>query len=441
MHNVLDPLDWVPDELAQLRTSGYDTDRFAGRVAEALSRASRDDMLAVRADLQSASRIPGWQYDEPDSEASLLALIASVPSGRQQWSGDDDDLYRRLHGAWLGRCIGCCMGKPVEGLTKREVELYARAAGDFPISTYLPLIDPLPDGVSHLHESAGYSAAGLFDAMPRDDDIDWTILGLSMLETHGEHLGTTDIATAWLDSLPFTQTFTAERAAYRNLLHGLVPPTTATHDNPYREWIGALIRADIFGYVHPGHPAAAARLAVIDARLSHVGNGVYGEMWAAALVAAAFTATDMLEAVTSATAFVPPGSRLHAALRKTVGLFEAGMPWDDAMLAIESEVGHYDWVHTINNAAHIAAALLWGGGDFVKTISLVVHLGCDTDSAGATAGSVFGAMYGVDAIPGRLAEPLNDCVRSAIRGFDRTTISQLVDRTHALATSAGGERI
>ncbi|MFT2526082.1 ADP-ribosylglycohydrolase family protein, partial [Escherichia coli] len=82
------------------------------------------------------------------------------------------------------------------------------------------------------------------------------------IERYGRGLTTDDIAVEWLDRIPFTQTFTAERAAYRNLVHGLSAPDTAIVDNPYREWIGALIRGDIFGYVHPGDPVAAARLAL-----------------------------------------------------------------------------------------------------------------------------------------------------------------------------------
>ena len=61
-------------------------------------------------------------------------------------------------------------------------------------------------------------------------------------------------------------------------------------DNPYREWIGAQIRADICGYV-PRPPGAAAKLAFRDASLSHTANGIYGAMWSAALVAAAFAGT------------------------------------------------------------------------------------------------------------------------------------------------------
>ena len=151
----------------------------------------------------------------------------------------------------------------------------------------LPLMNELPAGVSHLHEFAPFSTAGNFTEAPRDDDIDWTILALALAEGYGPVLTTADIARGWLDRLPFTQTFTAERAAYRNLIYGLKPPQTASIDNPYREWIGALIRADMFGYLNPGNTARAAREAVVDARLSHLGNGIYGEMWAAALVAAA----------------------------------------------------------------------------------------------------------------------------------------------------------
>lgn len=81
--------------------------------------------------------------------------------------------------------------------------------------------------MTRLHPSTAVATRGRFDDVPRDDDIDWTILGLHLLERHGRDLTTEQIA-GWLDRIPFTQTYTAERAAYRNLIRGLRPPETAT---------------------------------------------------------------------------------------------------------------------------------------------------------------------------------------------------------------------
>ena len=92
---------------------------------------------------------------------------------------------------------------------------------------HVPRLVPLPAGVERLHPSADGALAGSFDACPRDDDLDFTVLGLHLLETHGERFTVADVAAAWLDRLPFTQTYTAERAAYRNLVTGHPPETAA----------------------------------------------------------------------------------------------------------------------------------------------------------------------------------------------------------------------
>ena len=88
-----------------------------------------------------------------------------------------------------------------------------------------------------------------------------------------------------------------------------------------------LIRADIFGWVYPGRPRAAAILAHRDASLSHVANGIYGEMWAAALVSSAFVATDALDAVERSLDHVPPTSRLAGAVRDVLAMHAAGDAW------------------------------------------------------------------------------------------------------------------
>jgi ADP-ribosylglycohydrolase len=424
MHDVLDPRDFIPDEAEQLTLSGYTVGSLEEQARTAAAAGDLTALAGIRDMLHSVQRNPDWAYDEPDDDDALHALSDAIAPVEV----DAASLPRRITGAWLGRTIGNTLGKPVEGLSRDEMEIYLRAADQWPLTGYLPLIDPLPAGVSTLHPSAPVATAGNFADVPRDDDIDWTILGLHYIETYGRGVTTEQIAAEWLDRVPFTQTYTAERAAYRNLIHGIVGTETATRDNPYREWIGALIRGDAFGYVNPGNPGAAARLALVDARLSHTANGIYGELWAAALVAAALAATNAAEALRIAIRVVPERSRLFEALHGIAVLFEGGATHTEALDWVDSHLGHYPWVHTINNAALIAIGLLWGAS-FIQAVGITISGGRDTDSNGATVGSVYGALHGTAAIPAELIGTTHVHVRSAVRDFDRITIDQLSERT------------
>ena len=428
MHDVLDPRDLLADEWEQLRLSGYLVGELEPAVRDALAAGDAADMWRELDGLSTARRDAAWPYDEPVDPESILGGLDDV----RPLPVLDGELQDRVRGAWLGRAVGNTLGKPVEGLTRVQARTYLRAADSWPLAGYMPLLDALPPGVPGLHPSAPIATLGRFTDVPRDDDIDWTILNLHVLERYGSDFTTDDVLREWLDRMPFTQTYTAERAAYRNAIGGLRPPQTATYRNPYREWIGALIRGDAFGYVRPGDPAAAARLAFTDARLSHVANGLYGEMWAAALVSSAFATHSIDDAMTAALGVVPPGSRLAEVLRRVTDLRREGVDADTALDRIDADLGRYPWVHTLNNAAVIAVALLWGE-TFLGAVGIAVGAGRDTDSTSATVGSVHGALHGSSAIPAHLLPPSPVRIRSAVRDFDRVTVDELVERTLRLA--------
>jgi ADP-ribosylglycohydrolase len=428
MLDALDLRELLADELVERQEAGYDLDGLSAEVGAAVEdrEASSGRLEHLYDELDHTSLRPDWDYEEP---SGLEEIVALAPGAEVVGRPGADLLLDRTYAAWLGRCAGCNLGKPVEGgWGRQKLRRYLDLAGAFPLADYIPALDPLPEEFT-LHPSWRDATRGHIQGMARDDDTDYTMLALRILEKYGPGFTSADVGHEWLLAFPFHMVYTAERVAYRNLIYGMAPPSTATRHNPYREWIGALIRGDMFGYVSPGDPGAAARLAYQDAALSHTANGIYGEMWSAALIAAAFTSESALEALETALGVVPGPSRLAAALRSTMAAHANGASWDDAMASMEGRLAGYHWVHTINNAEVVAAALLWGDGDFGRTIGLAVEAGLDTDCTGATAGSVYGALHGRSALPGHWVEPLENTMHSAIFGFEGVQISTLVDRT------------
>lgn len=430
MHDPLSSFDLVHDELDQLEESGHVVAPFRERFA-AIDPADDDALEGLLAELASAPRDPAWDYEEPEG---LDPILDSLPGGRADAAGSvasGSELEDKVLGGWLGRIAGCNLGKPIEWgehWTTAHIRDYLERADAYPLRDYLPLLDPMPPEFE-LRENWPETTRGNVRGSARDDDIDYPILTIHLLETHGRALRPAHVAEAWLTLLPYLQVYTAERAAYTNLLHKVPIEQVASVRNPYREWIGALIRGDAFGWTNPGRPVEALTLAYQDATLSHVANGVYGELWSAALLAGAFSSATVREAFDRSLDYVPPRSRLAEALRAVRDMRDEGLAWEQAIAAIQERWGHYSWVHTINNAAVIAAGLLWGEDDFSATVGLTVQGGWDTDSNGATAGSVAGVVLGAAALPEHFVAPLENRTRSAIFGYDNAVISDLARRT------------
>ena len=108
-----------------------------------------------------------------------------------------------------------------------------------------------------------------------------------LIEKYGKDFIPYDVSRMWLSSQSKDAYCTAERVAFCNFVNGYEPPQSALYKNPFREWIGAQIRADYFGYINPGNPKLAAEMAWRDASISHVKNGIYGEMFVAAMLSVA----------------------------------------------------------------------------------------------------------------------------------------------------------
>ena len=367
--------------------------------------------------------------DDPKEPSTLRDIQKSKPrSGKSLPAVKRENLEDRVLGAWLARCAGCTLGKPVEGWTREKIKAYLQAAGAYPLHTYIPAMQPFPDGLALWDNYTG-TTLGNITGMVRDDDIDYTVLGLKALETYGRDFSSLDIGRLWLENLPYNSIFTAEVIAYRNMIDGLEPPRTATFRNPYREFIGAQIRGDMWGYVNPGDPQKAAEMAFRDACVSHTKNGIYGEMWGAACIAAAFVLDDPLEIIRAGLAEIPADCRLAWAMRNTMEWCGQTDSWEEVRERIAVENPFMSSIHVINNTCLIVMGLLLGKGDLGETLCITLMGGMDTDCTCATAGSMLGASLGARKLPAEWIDPLNDRLQSMVNGFGSSCISDLAQRT------------
>ena len=413
----------VRAEASERYEEGCDVD-LESCVERAARAESVDELWSVYRELLSAPLRGDYPYVEP---TSLNEILRERPGRLRRLDVPSDrELADKVLGGWLGRAAGCMLGKPVEGWTRERIRRSLERAGEYPLRRpYFPRSAFTGEDLGRV---AGLVREEVRRA-ERDDDLDYTVLNLLLYEERGEGFTTLDVGRKWLELLPYRLTYTAERAAYRNLVLGLRPPETATYLNPYREWIGAQIRADLWGYVSPGDPERASLLAYKDACLSHTKNGVYGEMFFAAAVSLAFSLNDPVEIVKEALKAVPAKSRLAEAVRFVLLSYSRGVAWEEAVTEILNRYSTYHPVHTINNAALVVAALLWGESDFAKTVTYAVLSGLDTDCNGATAGSIVGVMVGASGLPVEWIKPLNDTLVTAISGVGTISISELAERT------------
>ncbi|MFE1440653.1 ADP-ribosylglycohydrolase family protein [Streptomyces sp. NPDC058739] len=415
---------------------GHEAPATAGASPRPVSRYLRtlaEDLLDELADLPSR-----LAAHEPTRLAAVKALCPDWPPAPE--GPRARPTRAALEAAWLGRAAGCLLGKPVEKLPLHAIRALARSTGNWPLAAYFTARG-VPEALLAEHpwnrRSAATSLRENIDGMPEDDDLNYPLLNLLLLRRHGRDFTTADVARLWLDELPAGRTFTAERVAYRNLLSGVEPPHTAHHRNPFREWIGALIRADVHGWTNAGDPGAAAEQAHRDATLTHTANGVYAAMFTAAAVAAAATGThDVHACLRTGLTVVPPRSRLAKAVTHAVELARRTPDFDTVVDTLHAVHGPtYHWVHAVPNTALIAAALTHADGDFTAGITRAVSGGWDTDSNGATAGGIAGLLArSPAALPDRWTAPLKNRLSTSVADFDGTGFDTLAHLTHLEAS-------
>lgn len=373
-----------------------------------------------------------FPYAEPSERNAVLNSRpkASLPLRPLP---SDAVLRDKIHGAWLGRICGCLLGKPIEGMRLDELTRLMKETGNYPLHRYFEkkdISDSLRD--SFRFRIRERSLADQIDCAPVDDDTNYTVMAQLLVELYGRDFTPYDVSRIWLERQPKSAYCTAERVAFRNFVDGYKPPYSAQYKNPYREWIGAQIRADYYGYINPGDPETAAQMAWRDASVSHVRNGIYGAMFVSAMIAYAAVEDSLEQIILAGLSQIPEKSRLTEGIQEVLAQFRSGKSAKACFRSIQQKFDdrdEHDWCHTVSNAMIVAAALLYGEDDYGRSICLAVEAGFDTDCNGATVGSVLGMRGGSACIGEEWTKPIHGQLDTSVFGVGRVSVPALVEQT------------
>lgn len=318
------------------------------------------------------------------------------------WVMNEQEYYDKVYGGWLGKNIGGTLGAPVEG---------RKALLDLVFYPKLAQSGPLPN-----------------------DDLDLQLVWLHALEQYGARLTAAHLGQEWVDHVLFP--YDEYGYALANLRRGLVPPVSGWFGNPFSHCMGSPIRSEIWAMVAPGIPELAAHYAMQDAVVDHAGGeGVWGEVFFAALESAAFIDDNCQKLIEIGLSQIPADSRVAQAVRATLHWHAEGLPWQEARARILADFGCDNFTDAPQNIAFTILGWLYGA-DFGDALLTAVNCGYDTDCTGATLGAIFGIIGGRRRLPQRWVDPIGDRVvlSSAIIGMEHpTNLDQLTRKTMAAA--------
>ncbi len=299
--------------------------------------------------------------------------------------GDEDNCIRRkeeleqerymdkIWGCWLGKCLGGAIGMPFEGV---------------PFPVFLKEED-------------------IFIRDVPNDDLELQLVWMDAIRRYGTELTSRKLADSWLNKIQHG--CDEYSIAIHNMKHGILPPASGWHNNFFADGMGAVIRSEIWALLFAGRPDAAGYFACQDAQADHWGNGVWGEIFMAEAEAYACVHSNIEEALCFALGRLDHHSRLYQTISKVYQRYVCGMEEERAReLLMRQEQRISNFTDCVMNLSFIVHSLLYGGGDFLKTILTAISFGRDTDCTGASCGAFLGIALGKKAIPEKWASKVKN---------------------------------
>ena len=284
----------------------------------------------------------------------------------------------RAQGAMAGLAIGDAIGRPVEGMSAEQVREKYGSVKDF--------VNLTPGG---------------------SDDTEYALLTGSAILKYGKSISALQFADFWIEKVcaqkgAFAGAGFSEMNAIHNLRKGLRPPFSGQHNHAWSD--GLAMRVAPIGVVSKGNLDLAKSLAIADGEVSHAGEGIHSGVVIAVAISAAMGGASNVECFDLASKSIPTDSwtwRLLAIAREIVDESRERPVHEIADLLLKDIAIHeYFYADLAPEAVALAmAAVLYGDGDYARTLLFAVNLGRDADTIAAMAGAVAGAIAGYESIP------------------------------------------
>jgi hypothetical protein len=305
-------------------------------------------------------------------------------------------LRDKIKGGWAGQTIGVVYGAPVEFKYQGSI---------------------IPD-YQNIPWREGYvkywwdKKPGLFD------DIYTDLNFVNVFERYGMDVPMDTIARYWAETAYHLAH--ANQASRYNILNGIMPPASGSwKNNPHADDLDFQIESDFIGLMTPGMVNSATSIADRVGHIMNSGDGWYGGVFVSALYSLAFISSDVNYIVEQALKTIPKGTKFHNCIADVISWHKQYPDdWKTAWFDLEKK-----WNRDVGcpkgtflsfnidakiNSAYVAIGLLYGKGDFTRSVDIAARCGQDSDCNPATVGGVLGVMLGYSNIPAFWLKPLQE---------------------------------
>ena len=324
--------------------------------------------------------------------SSMAVVGCSAPQSQQNSFPKEVTLSKsvlldKIKGAWAGQTIGCTYGGPTEFKFRGTM-----------IQDYNPI--RWDEGCI---KNYCLNGPGLYD------DIYMDLTFVEVFDRLGLDAPVDSFAMAFANAGYVL--WHANQAARYNILQGIMPPASGHWlNNPHANDLDYQIEADYSGIMSPGIPNAASDISDKIGHIMNYGDGWYGGVYVGAMYSLAFVSDDIEFIVTEALKTIPEESLYFQVMKDVIGWYRQypddwKQTWFECERKYSEDIGCPDGVfvpYNIDatiNSAYILIGLLYGKGDFFRTMDIATRCGQDSDCNPASAAGILGTMLGYSRIP------------------------------------------